>query len=144
MVKTKKLLAAALLVALAPAIHVGEAAADWTKDRDGLVLGVSKLANPIDPTKGDGKQWHGSYVYYGKYFTDRTKDDQIGTVSEPVRYRVLAPSTTDFSDDKTKPTPTMLLDCDKILYRAPFSRKNGNLYNYKLGKKYNLMMLVQV
>ena len=75
-------------------------------------LGTSVIANPTDPGDDTTKAWAGSYVYYGNY--DANGD---GT-AEPVKYRVLDASTTDFSADGT--TQTMFLDCDSILYYQKF------------------------
>gem|GEM_PF-1492672 len=47
--------------------------------------------------------WKGSYVWFGKY---------DGT---PVKYRVLAPQTNIYGGN------TMFLDCNSVLYRAPFN-----------------------
>ena len=57
----------------------------------------------IGPVIGsEDNAWRGSYVWYGKYEGD------------PVKYRVLAPNTDKYGSS------TMLLDCDNILYFAPF------------------------
>ena len=70
-------------------------------------LGTSVIADPTAPAS-DTDAWKGSYVYYGNYDADGD-----GT-AEPVKYRVLDASTTDYSADGT--TQTMFLDCDSILY----------------------------
>lgn len=74
-------------------------------------LDVSMIVNPTAP-KSESSAWKGSYVYFGHYDTDGD-----GT-AEPVRYRVLDASTTDYSNDGT--TKTMLLDCDSCLYFTQF------------------------
>ena len=74
-------------------------------------LGTSVIADPTAPTSNEAA-WAGSYVYYGNYDADGD-----GT-AEPVKYRVLDASTTDFSAGGT--TQTMFLDCDSILYFQKF------------------------
>ena len=74
-------------------------------------LGTSVIVDPTAPAN-DTDAWKGSYVYYGNYDADGD-----GT-AEPVKYRVLDASTTDYSADGT--TQTMFLDCDSILYYTPF------------------------
>ncbi len=74
-------------------------------------LGTGVIADPTAPVN-DTDAWKGSYVYYGNYDADGA-----GT-AEPVKYRVLDASTTDYSADGT--TQTMFLDCDSILYYTPF------------------------
>ena len=74
-------------------------------------LGTSVIVDPTAPAN-DTDAWKGSYVYYGNY--DANGD---GT-AEPVKYRVLDASTTDYSADGT--TQTMFLDCDSILYKQKF------------------------
>ncbi len=51
-------------------------------------------------------KWSGNYVYYGKYD------------GSPVRYRVLAPDTTDYGSS------TIFLDCDTSLFNAAFSEQS--------------------
>lgn len=70
--------------------------------------------NIIDPAVPNGAEdaWQGCYVWYGNYDADR--DD----VTEPVKYRVIDASATDYSDGET--ADTMLLDCDSILYDQKF------------------------
>ena len=64
-------------------------------------LGTSAIKAPKTP-ENYSDFWTGSYVWFGKY---------NGT---PVKYRVLTPKTTIYGGT------TMLLDCDSILYTAPF------------------------
>ena len=78
-------------------------------------LGTSVIVDPTAPAN-DTDAWKGSYVYYGNYDADGD-----GT-AEPVKYRVLDASTTDYSADGT--TQTMFLDCDSILYYQKFDN-NG-------------------
>ena len=88
-------------------------------------LGASVIVDPTAPAN-DTDAWKGSYVYYGNYDADGD-----GT-AEPVKYRVLDASTTDFSADGT--TQTMFLDCDSILYYQKFDNDaNAN----EAGKKAN-------
>ena len=76
-------------------------------------LGTSVIADPTAPTS-DEAAWTGSYVYYGNYDADGD-----GT-AEPVKYRVLDASTTEFGGT------TMLLDCDSILYETEFHKDGSN------------------
>ena len=64
-------------------------------------LSTSAIKAPKAPSS-PYDAWTGNYVWYGKY---------DGT---PVKYRVLAPKTTIYGGT------TMFLDCDNILYKAPF------------------------
>ena len=74
-------------------------------------LGTSVIVDPTAPAN-DTDAWKGSYVYYGNYDADGNE------TAEPVKYRVLDASTTDYSAGGT--TQTMLLDCDSILYYQKF------------------------
>jgi len=72
-------------------------------------LGTGKIGNPVAPE--DVKSyWTGSYVYYGKYYSDNIE------TAEPVRYRVLDREATEFGGN------TLFLDCDAKLYEAFFDR----------------------
>ena len=74
--------------------------------------GVGKgIANPTAPT-ATTDNWTGSYVYYGTY--DGTN---------PTKYRVLQRSTTIYNSN-----PTMLLDCNSILYNHRFDDNNSNVW----------------
>ena len=84
---------------------------DFTKSAANTTLGTSGIGAPSSDTSNTA--WTGNYVYYGKYEND------------PVKYRVLAPSTTAFSDGDTE---TMFLDCDKTLYNAMFSNNNSTVW----------------
>lgn len=88
-------------------------------------FGTKGIIDPAVPNSASDA-WKGSYVYYGNYDADDN-----GT-AEPVKYRVLDASTTDFSADGT--TQTMFLDCDSILYYTPFD--NDGTAN-ESGKKAN-------
>lgn len=74
-------------------------------------LGTSVIVDPTAPTSHTDA-WKGSYVYYGNYDADGDE------TAEPVKYRVLDASTTDYSADGL--TQTMFLDCDSILYYQKF------------------------
>ena len=88
-------------------------------------FGTKGIIDPAVPNSASDA-WKGSYVYYGNYDADDN-----GT-AEPVKYRVLDASTTDFSADGT--TQTMFLDCDSILYYTPFD-SDGTAN--EVGKKAN-------
>ena len=79
----------------------GTAKADTVQDKTVAGLSTSAIKAPKAPSSASDA-WTGSYVWYGKY---------DGT---PVKYRVLAPKTTIYGGT------TMLLDCDSVLYKAPF------------------------
>ena len=89
------------------------ASADWMKTQSGLGLGTSAIRNPIHPESLD-EAWKGSYVYYGKYHTDEARKTPL----VPVRYRVLDKASSAFGVEGG----SLFLDCDKILYKAPFDR----------------------
>ena len=89
-------------------------------------FGTQGIIDPAVPNSAASEAWKGCYVHYGNYDADGD-----GT-AEPVKYRVLDASTTDFSADGT--TQTMLLDCDSILYNTPFDN-DGNAN--EAGKKAN-------
>ena len=74
-------------------------------------FGTKGIIDPAVPNSVSDA-WKGCYVYYGNYDADGD-----GT-AEPVKYRVLDASTTDFSAGGT--TQTMFLDCDSILYFQKF------------------------
>ncbi|MDD6058543.1 MAG: hypothetical protein PUB98_09865 [Clostridiales bacterium] len=88
-------------------------------------LGVSIIADPTAP-KNDMDAWKGSYLYFGTYN------------SNPVKYRVLDRTTTDFGGT------TMLLDSDSILWAGTstngdnqradliISRTFGQVVKYRL------------
>ena len=115
----KKKFAKPVALALAAAFGVGMAGfadggavnAAWSKSFDNTKLGVSQIGSPVDPRTdadptGGSSPWSGSYVYFGKYD------------GEPIRFRVLAPTTTEFGGT------TMFLDSDLILYEAIWSMTN--------------------
>ena len=72
-------------------------AAAWEKTQENTRIGVSKMADPVEPDYAENP-WYGSYVYYGKYN------------DSPILFRVLDTDATDFHTN-----PTLLLDSDKIL-----------------------------
>ena len=69
-------------------------------------LGTGAISGPVVPASKDS-EWSGSYVYYGSYN------------SQPVKYRVLAPSTNIFGGN------TMFLDCDATLFDHEFRNDYG-------------------
>lgn len=73
-------------------------------------LGTSVIANPQEP-KSTTDNWQGSYVYFGNY------------EHNPIKYRVLTGSTTDFGGT------TMLLDCDSILCSSVFDDSIDGTYS---------------
>lgn len=79
-------------------------------------LGTEGMVSPEIPQKNTD-DWKGSYVWYGKYAAD---DD---SEKEAVRYRVLAPKTTDFSTGNT-----LLLDCDNVLVNWSFNSTESNVW----------------
>ena len=102
----RRLLAIVLSVVMAltllPGMHAGKTAkAAVAAEKTVAGLSTSAIKAPKAPSSA-GDAWTGSYVWYGKY---------NGT---PVKYRVLAPKTTIYGGT------TMLLDCDSLLYAAPF------------------------
>lgn len=126
------LLTAAMVVGLMPGTGTLQAQAEESQAQETSTttktiagLGTSVIVDPTAPAN-DTDAWKGSYVYYGNYDADGD-----GT-AEPVKYRVLDASTTDFSADRT--TQTMFLDCDSILYYQQFD--NDGAANVD-GKKAN-------
>ncbi|MGN0153543.1 MAG: DUF6273 domain-containing protein, partial [Lachnospiraceae bacterium] len=106
------LLTAAMVVGLMPGTGTLQAQAETTSTTKTIAeLGTSVIADPTKPASASDA-WTGSYVYYGNYDADGDE------TAEPVKYRVLDASTTDYSADGT--TQTMLLDCDSILYCQKF------------------------
>ncbi len=102
----RRLLALALSVVMAATMlpmmgSGGTAKAAVAADKTVAGLSTSAIKAPKAPSS-ENDAWTGSYVWYGKY---------DGT---PIKYRVLAPKTTIYGGT------TMLLDCDSILYTAPF------------------------
>ena len=72
-----------------------------TQGKTIVCVGTDGIKAPSAP-EHDTDRWKGSYVWFGKYN------------GEPVRYRVLTPKTTIYG------SATMLLDCDTVLFSAPF------------------------
>ena len=61
-------------------------------------LGIGSIKKPKEPTSADDA-WTGNYVYFGEY------------KGNPVKYRVLSPNTTMFSQEiNGEKSHTMLLD----------------------------------
>ena len=90
-------------------------------------LSTSAIKSPQAGTTNGA--WTGSYVWYGKYN------------GEPVKYRVLDPSTNLYS---TNGSYSMLLDCDSVLYKAAFDadavNANSSKPNTWLGSDLRLNM----
>lgn len=96
------LLSLIMAVTLLPVAEiVGESKAAATSEKEVAGLCTDGIGTPTVPTY-ESDTWRGSYVWFGKY--DKS----------PIRFRVLAPRTTAYGGT------TMLLDCDNILYKAPF------------------------
>ena len=72
-------------------------------------LGIGSIKSPKIPMSSSDA-WTGNYVYFGKY---------NGT---PVKYRVLSPDTTMFSEgnSEAEKAHTMFLDCDGVLFEDAF------------------------
>lgn len=86
-----------------------------TKTQDNTCFGTSKISAPEAP---DSEQaWKGSYVYFGTYD------------GEPIRFRVLAPSTTAYGGT------TMFLDSDATLCKLTFD-KNTKVWANSAIKSY--------
>ena len=104
---TAFIMAMALVAGFAP-VNVGtgglciraNAKGEFTKTAENTTLGTTGIEAPKSGSKN--ADWTGNYVYYGNYN------------GAPVKYRVLAPSTTDFGGT------TMLLDCDAVLIKMHF------------------------
>ena len=92
------------------------------KNTENTHLGTSGISSPKLP-ESDTAPWKGDYLWYGNYN------------NSPVKYRVLAPETSDFGGD------TMLLDSDLVLFDMKFSEKynawsNSSLRTYLNGTFY--------
>jgi len=74
-------------------------------------FGTQGIIDPAVPNSASDA-WKGCYVYYGNYDADGDG------IAEPVKYRVLDASTTDYSEDGM--TQTMFLDCDSVLFKEIF------------------------
>lgn len=106
------LMSAAMTVTMLP--FVGSVSAEKTEAAPVAYKTVAGLSTSVikAPKAGtEGAAWTGSYVWYGKYN------------GEPVKYRVLDPSTNLYS---TNGAYSMLLDCDSVLYKAAFDVDSVN------------------
>ena len=103
---TAGILTAAMCVSFIPKI-IGndDVSAAVTKNQSNTCLGTSGIAGPVTPKSKDAS-WSGSYVYFGK------------DAQRPIRFRVLAPSTSAFGGT------TMFLDSDSILFDWESGRSN--------------------
>ncbi|MBR6158712.1 MAG: hypothetical protein IKQ40_00315, partial [Lachnospiraceae bacterium] len=97
-------LAATVFLALMPqnakAVYAGT-----NKSAENTMIGTKGIQPPEEPADIN-TAWKGSYVYFGIYENVQTN------VTSPVKYRVLDPETTVFTNAKS---PTMFLDCDSVL-----------------------------
>ncbi|MCR5507052.1 MAG: carbohydrate-binding domain-containing protein [Lachnospiraceae bacterium] len=91
----------------------------YKKTQENTLFRIQSLAAPKSPSSATAV-WNGSYVYFGRYN------------GQPIKWRILNKYTEDFSEPigeglkKTK-APTILLDCDNVLYESPFqSRENDS------------------
>ena len=106
-----RLLIAILLVSVIP-VFSNPITADAASNKTVACLGTSAIKTPSKPSSANDA-WKGNYVWYGKYN------------GNPVKYRVLSPSTTTFGGK------TMLLDSDSILYTSKFYPASTKTYNWK-------------
>ena len=95
------ILAAGWVVSPQPVVFAAAKKAAPVKAVTGL--GTGAIINPGSPTTT--APWRGSYVYYGKY-----------NGRKPTRYRILDKVSGDFRVSGG----SMLLDCDRTLYRSRF------------------------
>ena len=95
------MLSVVMVATLLPMMGAGGTAKAAALVKNVAGLSTSVIKAPKAPSSASDA-WTGSYVWYGKY---------DGT---PVKYRVLAPKTTIYGGS------TMLLDCNSVLYSAPF------------------------
>ena len=93
---------AAMSIAFIPKITgSGNVLAATTKSADNTRLCTTDIASPVAPANADSA-WKGSYVYFGTYG------------GNPIKFRVLAPSTTAYGGS------TMFLDSDVTLFNDFF------------------------
>ena len=93
---------AAMSMAVIPNISGNDTVlADTVKSQSNTCLGTSKIHAPVEP-ENSFSAWSGSYVYFGSY------DEK------PIKFRVLAPSTTDYGSS------TIFLDSDAVLFKKLF------------------------
>ncbi len=106
---TALLLSATMVFSLLALLPSGKkVSAEWTKDASNTFLGSSVITRPSTPSTPE-RSWSGNYVYYAKY------DDT------PIRFRVLDPNCNKYGE------PTMLLDCDSVLFSTAFNSNSGSL-----------------
>ena len=100
------------------------AATEITKGQSNTSLGVSGIGKP---TSGDTTTaWTGSYVYFGKYDTNGDNE------KDPIKFRVLAPSTTAYGGS------TMFLDSDTTLFNKRFDASSNIWYDETTGQSCEL------
>lgn len=97
---------AAMSIAFIPKITgSGNVMAATTKSADNTRLCTTDIASPVAPANADSA-WKGSYVYFGTYG------------GNPIKFRVLAPSTTAYGGS------TMFLDSDVTLFNDFFDNSS--------------------
>ena len=104
---------AAMSIAFIPKITgSGNVMAATTKSADNTRLCTTDIASPVAPANADSA-WKGSYVYFGTYG------------GNPIKFRVLAPSTTAYGGS------TMFLDSDVTLFNDFFDNTDpySNTWN---------------
>ena len=110
-------LTAALAIGMVPSVLGNDTVrADDVKSAANTCLGTSKMAAPAAPT--GSKKWRGSYVYFGTY------------EGEPIKFRVLDPSTTKFG------TSSLFLDSDKVLCNM---RMDGDSNDWKSSEVFEFL-----
>ncbi len=120
----KKYMIAGILTVAAAVFSIGSAAFAEEgipeKSKDTLLLGSSGMATPKVPSGLDAP-WEGSYVYYGKHYDYNTSSYGY------FRYRVLAPSTDEYT--KGKGIKTLFLDSDVLQFYSTFWNSNDYTCN---------------
>ena len=113
-------LAAAMTFSLLPRITGKDNvhAAPIEKDKDNTCLGTTGIAAPVKPA-GSSSAWSGSYVYFGAY-------GEGESTKVPIRFRVLAPSTTAYGSS------TLFLDSDRTLFIKKFDDDSNVWANSEL------------
>ena len=107
---TASILALALCIPMFNGMHVPTAEAsvgEYVKSVANTRIGFTDVSNPVRPyglDPSDYHKWKGSYVCFGKYY------------GYSLFFRVLDNRSTDYADEET-----VFLDCDTVLYMAPFN-----------------------
>ena len=96
---------------------------DFIKTEENTTLGTSVIGAPS--SNSSNTTWTGNYVYYGTY------------ASSPVKYRVLAPYTTAYTESgEDAGKATMLLDCDGTYGSNIRFSTGSNVWANSFPKKY--------